>query len=354
MCGVLVGAVILGGCLPATAGARAPRAFFGIAPQTELTDADASYMRAGGIGSIRWPLAWGVVQPEPGGPYQWRSIDRVVRIAAHHHLRVLPFLCGPPAWAVPTPRALPMHTRAQRRGWRTFARAAVRRYGPAGGFWKGHAVPYLPVRTWQVWNEANFFYFARPVSPKQYGRLFVETSKAIKRANGTARVILSGLFGKPEQPRRKGMPAVRFLAALYRVPGLRQWSDGVSLHPYASHARKLRRLVDSMRLVTKRHRDGSVPLYVTEMGWGSQNDPRTVSFERGLRGQARELKRAYRFLIRSRRHLRIRAVYWFSWKDLEGACSFCDSAGLFYGGSGFVAKPAWRTFVSYSGGKLRP
>jgi hypothetical protein len=108
-----------------------------------------------------------------------------------------------------------------------------------------------------------------------------------------------------------------------------------------------------MRSIARRNSD-RVPLFITEMGWGSQDDPQVVSFEQGLYGQRRELRRAYRWLIRERRDLNIRSVYWFSWKDMAGACSFCDSAGLFYAGSGFVAKPAWKTFVAFSGGRIAP
>lgn len=311
-------------------------------------------MRAGGIGAVRAPLCWSGVQPQPDAAYDWHSFDRLVRIAAHHRLRVLPFLCDPPRWAVPTASAFPLRDRGERRGWLRFVRAAVNRYGPHGGFWRRRAGPYLPIRSWQVWNEANFYYFARPISPRLYGRLFVLTARTIRRTRPRSRVVLSGLFGRPNVPRRRGMPAVRFLAALYRVPGLRRVVGGVALHPYAARASQVRRLVIGIRAVTRRHRDGAVPLFITEMGWGSQPDPRRVAFEKGLRGQARELRAAYRFLTRNRRRLGIRAAYWFSWKDVAGACSFCDSAGLFYGGAGFAPKPAWYALLHFTGGKAAP
>ncbi len=68
-------AAILFACLAAVpvllsvsgaSGARLPQpptGFFGIAPQTPLTEEDARYMRAGGIESIRVPVAWSEVQP---------------------------------------------------------------------------------------------------------------------------------------------------------------------------------------------------------------------------------------------------------------------------------------------------
>jgi hypothetical protein len=340
---------------PQSTARSAPAGFFGIAPQTELTRLDAAYMRAGGIRSIRWPLSWSGIQPVEDGPYLWAGFDHVVRVAARHRLRVLPFLSATPSWAAPDFRIMPVVNRAQRRSWGRFVKAAVRRYGPGGGFWRAHpAVPRLPIRAWQVWNEANFFYFARPISPRRYGRLVKLTSRAVKRIDPRVRVILSGLFGSPRERRGRGLAAVRFLDALYRVRRIERFFDGVALHPYAARVGELKTLVAGMRSVTRRNSDPRVPLFITEMGWGSQNDPKVVAFERGLKGQARELRRAYRYLLRNRRRLHIKAAYWFSWKDLAGSCNFCDSAGLFYGGAGFSPKPAWRTFVDFTGGHPQP
>jgi len=98
-----------------------------------------------------------------------------------------------------------------------------------------------------------------------------------------------------------------------------------------------------------------VPLYITEMGWGSQNDYNEVAFEQGIRGQVRELKGAYGYLLENRARLDLKQVYWFSWQDLSGACNFCDSVGLFReGGKHLRPKPAWHAFVALTGGRLRP
>ena len=94
--------------------------------------------------------------------------------------------------------------------------------------------------------------------------------------------------------------------------------------------------------------DAATGLYLTEMGWGSQNDPNVVAFEQGIQGQARELRKAYRFLIAERHTLNLKGTYWYSWKDNPEytACSFCDSVGLFRAGPKFRPKPAWRAFVA--------
>lgn len=350
---------------PTAGGSAKPsRGFFGIAPQTALTERDIQYMRAGGIGSVRLPFIWPSIQPGPQSGYDWSGVDSAVEAAARGGLRVLPFFFGTPRWLARKPTTLPIGSRRARQAWVAFVKAAVKRYGRGGEFWTEHApgvVQYepaisrpLPVQAWQVWNEANFFYFAFPVSPGRYARLLKLTQPAIKSADRKADVILSGLFGDPDESGRRGMDAPDFLDALYRSPGIKSRFDGVALHPYAFHVDDLEDLVEELRAVALENRDRTAGLYITEMGWGSQNDPNIVAFEQGIRGQVRELRRAYRYLIRNRRRLNLKSTYWFSWKDIEGACNFCDSVGLFRRGERFRPKPAWRAFVRLTGGRVRP
>ncbi len=364
---VLLLALVAALLAPAAAQAL-PSTFFGIAPQTALTDTDASYMKAGGIGSVRWPFNWELIQPTKKGGYDWSSVDQAVAAASRKGLKVLPFLYGAPRWIANKPTTLPIDSGRARKAWLAFVDAAIARYGPGGEFWNEHApsqaavnyVPAVPrpqpIRTWQVWNEANFFYFAYPVSPSRYAKLLKLTYKEIKADDPLAKVVLSGLFGAPDQQGKRGMDATKFLAALYRVPGIRNYFDAVALHPYAFHVEDLEELTEEMREVIVENHDNSTGLYLTEMGWGSQNDPNVVAFEQGIQGQARELRKSYAYLIANRHRLNLKGTYWYSWKDNPeyAACSFCDSVGLFGAGRGFHPKPAWRAFVALSGGRARP
>ena len=89
----IVPLLALAAALLAPAVAQAlPSTFFGIAPQTALTDRDASYMKAGGIGAVRWPINWAVVQPTAKGGYDWSSVDPAIAAASRKGLKVLPFL----------------------------------------------------------------------------------------------------------------------------------------------------------------------------------------------------------------------------------------------------------------------
>ncbi len=342
----------------------APRSFFGIVPQTVLSEEDARYMRAGGIGSIRLPINWESVQPTRLGGYDWGSVDREVVIAAGQGLRILPFLSGVPRWLSHKSTRLPIDSGRARQGWTAFVKAAVQRYGPEGEFWVEHSPSVaedgivigrpLPIHVWQIWNEANFFYFDYPVSPTRYARLLKLSYGAVKSADPGAQILLSGLFGEPDEGGKRGMSAADFLSALYRVPGIKHYFDDIALHPYAFHVADLEAMVEQMREVVLENHDRGAGLYITEMGWGSQNDPNIVAFEQGYGGQARELRSAYRYMLRNRHRLNLKAAYWFTWKDSRAYCSFCDSVGLFRETERFHAKPAWHVFVGITGGRARP
>jgi len=341
---------------------KPPRGFFGIAPQTPLSDEDVRYMRAGGIESLRMPIAWSAVQPTPNGGYDWSTIDPTVEVAARGGLEILPFLAGTPRWLGKL-TTLPVRNARQRAAWTAFVKAAVERYGPGGQFWLEHRTEGVnyepaitapkPIRTWQVWNEANFFYFAFPVSVNNYAKLLTITQRAIKAVQPGAKIVLSGLFARPNARGKKGMGAAAFLEGLYRIPGMRSRFDSVALHPYAIDTRELEEMVEEFHEVSRENRDRP-GLYVTEMGWGSQDNFEEVAFEQGVRGQVRQLKGSYGYLIENQRRLNLKQVHWFSWKDAPLLCSFCDSVGLFRQGPRFKPKPSWHAFVKITGGRARP
>jgi hypothetical protein len=368
LCLACLGTVALGGSTSSAAPPlpAPPAEFFGMAPQLGMTESDAEYMAAGGISTVRLPVIWSSVQPTRNGGYNWAGLDEGVTIAARAGLRVMPFLYGTPRWLASKQTTLPVNNAKQRQAWAEFLEAAVERYGPGGEFWREHRrtgpgpdyeppVPNLPIRNWQIWNEANFFYFALPVSPIRYAKLLTASSRTIKASDPGAKVILTGLFAKPTASGARGMPAAKFLEILYRVPGIKSRFDGIALHPYAVDTETLEEFVEAFHEVTVENHD-RVPMYITEMGWGSQNDFHKVAFEQGIQGQVSELRGAYRYLIANSRRLDLKQVFWFSWKDNHKipSCNFCDSVGLFREGRGFSPKPAWRAFVALTGGSLRP
>lgn len=331
---------------PPAASAGAPAGFFGMSPQGMTNAFDFELMAEAGVRSVRIPLYWS--QVENVGPFaaepDWSRFDLDVEQAARHGLEVMPTVWGSPPWVAPELRLEPTHG-WQLRAWASFLRRAVQRYGPGGTFWREEReedLPYMPIRRWEIWNEENIVTFGR-ADPKRFAPLVRVSGRIVHAGGGEA--ILGGLFGRPLQiPPNVG--SGRFLNELYRARRVKQFFDGVALHPYVSDAGAMRAQIRNLRRVMRIHNDAATPLYVTELGWGSASFE--SRWERGPWGQAEELDQAFSMLASHRRAWRIGGAWWFSWTDALGSCQFCDSAGLLT--EAREAKPSWYEFTAWTGG----
>lgn len=344
-----------------------PKNFWGVVPQAQPNLEQLQRLKRGGVASIRIPVIWPAVQPIRNGAFNWSGIDAQVENATLSGIAVLPFLVGAPSWAVPlvpvpgsggsvkASRNLPV-SGAAAAGWSGFVRAAVARYGPGGAFWVEHpSIPPRPIRNWQIWNEQNFEYFVTRPNPAEYGRLVKLSSVAIKGADPGARVILGGLFARPREAEFKRKPplayfATDFLDQMYeKTPGIKSKFQGVALHPYTSTFRRLTPYIEELRAVLKANHDAAKGLWITELGWSSQHPALNNSFAKGRQGQATQLRGAFNLLRSRQSKWRLQQVDWFSVDDQRGSCNFCDGSGLF--AAGFVPKPAWSAFTSFTGGR---
>lgn len=344
----VLAAVLLG--LPAAApAAPAPPGFVvGISPQTPAGDGDYSLMAEAGLSSLRLPLNWARI--EPHSPYlvepDWEDFDRPVTVAARHGLRVFPFVWGTPPWIATEELIEPVRHGWDARAWASFLRRAVERYGPGGAFWRENPdLPPLPIRTWEIWNESNIVSFSARPDPRRFARLLRVSGRAIHRADPGAKAILGGLFGRPLQI-PPNIASGDYLNRVYRSGRVKPYFDGVGLHPYVADAAAIRAQIRNLRRVMSQHGDAATPLYVTELGWGS--DSFQTRWERGPLGQARELDQALSILTSNRRRWRVAGLWWFSWADAGTLCQFCDSAGLLT--ERREAKPAWYSFNAWTGG----
>jgi hypothetical protein len=251
-----------------------------------------------------------------------------------------------------------VQTAGQRAAWREFLRLAVFRYGPGGSFWaENPLLPAHPIRIWQIWNEENYKYFVARPNPAQYGRLVVESFRDLRSADRGARIVLGGLFLRPKGGGKKPAGQIRrawfaadFLEQMYRAtPGVRGKFMAVALHPYSKGYRELTPEIEEVRAALKKSRDPGRALWVTELGWSSGKPNATNGhnqFEKGWRGQARELSGAFELLQAKSASWRVKRVYWFSFTDAPGTCNFCDGSGLF--SQSFAAKPAWSAYKRFA------
>jgi hypothetical protein len=354
--------------LPAAAAqAKLPTDFWGLVTNEAPKPEAAATLKAGGVESFRVPIPWGAVQPGRGDLPQWDSIDPYIRAGAEAGVSVLPFLLGAPAWVVHSeavgggraPVSLPVQTSSQRAAWREFLRLAVFRYGPGGSFWaENPLLPEHPIRTWQIWNEENYKYFAARPSPSQYGQLVVDSYRDLRSADPGARIVLGGMFARPKGGDTKAAPgrikrqylAADFLEQMYKTtPGVRGKFLAVALHPYSHTYRQLGPEIEEVRAALKASRDPGRAIWLTELGWSSGHPSAANGhnkFEKGRAGQARELRGAFGLLRAKAAAWRLKRVYWFSFTDSPGTCNFCDGSGLF--GEGLKAKPAWSSYKSFA------
>jgi len=338
----------MAGSLP---GGKTPRGFIGISPQGHTDATDYELMGRAGIRSVRLPMNWADIVPKPRERFapSWAGFDDQVAFAAENGIRVFPFLWGTPSWVSRRLGAEPVATARQRREWLRFVRLAALRYGPGGSFWRERDdLPALPVRQWEVWNEQNIVTFSRDPDPAVFGRLVRITGRLLHRLDRGSTVILGGFFGRPLQV-PPNVHSDAYLAELYEIPGIKRHFDGVALHPYVADVRAMRPQIERLRRVMRLNGDARTKLYMTELGWGS--DGFESRWERGPRGQARQLDRAFAMLTANRGRWRIGGVWWFSWADVAGSCQFCDSAGLLTARR--EAKPSWYRFNAWTGGRAQ-
>lgn len=335
-----------------------PADFWGVVPQASPSAETLQMLKRGGVESIRVPISWGSVQPNNPREWDWSDADTLIEAAAVARLNVLPFLSGAPGWAVPVERRfgsskyLPVRSGKQRAGWERFVSEAVHRYGPGGAFWREHPeLPPRPIRLWQVWNEPNFKYFVARPNPAEYGKLVKLTYTAAKASDPGAKLILGGLFARPIEATFHVRPpqayfAATFLQQMYRdTPGIKSKFTGIALHPYTGSWKNLPGRIEEVRRVLITNHDSAKGLYITEMGWSSEPPQQGNSFDKGLNGQARELKGAFKLLKANQARWNVRGVYWFSIGDYAGLCNFCGGSGLFHGSR---PKPAWRAYMHFA------
>jgi hypothetical protein len=340
--------LILALLAPATAQAYLPEGFIGVSPQSAASASDFKLMREAGIDSVRLPLYWSATQTHSPltGPTDWSGFDREVGLAAEAGIRIMPFVWGSPEWVAADVIDLPVRTSWQRWGWSSFLREAAQRYGPGGSFWEENPeLPFLPIHRWEIWNEQNIVTFADPVDPERFATLIRISGRILHRVDPDAQVIVGGFFGRPLQVPPNAASG-DFLSRLYRTRDVKRYFDGVALHPYVARAQAMGAQIVNLRRIMRVHNDAATPIYVTELGWGSDSGP--TRWERGLYGQANQLSRSFAMLSAQRLRWRVGGVWWFTWTDEGGTCAFCHSAGLLT--ENRQAKPAWYRFNAWTGG----
>lgn len=334
--------------MPTTAAAKgAPKGFYGVVPQEALSAGDYANLAAGNVGTARISFNWasfqqvkGRCKPKPTvAVCSWTVMDAVLASLAQSGVRALPILYGSPGFISKKASKPPLKGKGKK-GWKSFLKAAAKRYGRKGVFWKSYddygAKP-MPIKDWQVWNEPNSKQFWHP-SPnaRKYAKLVKASSKALGKGDKKADVVLGGMFADAK------VPIVPYMRKFYKAKKIRRHFDDLAIHPYAPSIGGLKRQLRSARKAARGH----TGIRVTEMGWSSRKGGHPLN--KGKKGQAKLLKSSFRLLTKKRRSWNITGINWFALRDTNNreTCVFCRRAGLFSDGDS--PKPSWRAFKKFS------
>jgi polysaccharide biosynthesis protein PslG len=226
-----------------------------------------------GVGTVRVALSWDEVEPRPprqyDHEYHWDGPDERAALLARHGLRMYPAIAYSASWArQPGTTALGPPQPEQFQGYAEFAAAAATRYGPGGSFWVEHPeLPYLPVDSWEIWNEPNLAYFwgGKEPDPSQYAHLLSGALDAIRAVQRGANVVLGGLSGSvnPQRYLRK---------VLGEVPSLRRRLDHVGLHPYGGSAGAAFKRLAGFREALDEYGREAIRIEISEDGMTTRRD----------------------------------------------------------------------------------
>jgi polysaccharide biosynthesis protein PslG len=345
---------------PARADRSVPRGFVGTVADGPLLTARPNLfgnqlgpMVRAGVESLRMTFDWRRIQPYAtlddvpledrgsyrlvdGVPTRFTETDEWVAQTAQRGITMLPVLLYAPDWAArhPYTKNTPPKDPNQ---FASFAAAMVGRYGEDGSFWTERPeVPRMPIEYWQVWNEPHFseFWGDRPWAG-DYVKLLRASYDAIHGADPVANVVLAGLANRSWQ----------YLDEIYRKGG-RDFFDLAAIHPFTGQVEGIVKILHKVRRVMRRRDDARMPLLVTEMSWTSAHGKTEKSYgiEEDEKGQAKQLRHAFKLLAAKRRGLHLRRVYWYTWmtRDRSTVQPF-DYAGVTrFMKDGVVKKPAFK------------
>jgi hypothetical protein len=273
-------------------------------------------------------------------------LDRRVAAAARAGLIVRPVVIAAPRWARlhPSEEFSPPRSAEQSAA---FVATLVRRYGPNGSFWAAHpAVPALPIRTWQIWNEPvggdgdttpSVFWVDDEPFQARFVELMRTSYAAIKAVDPTATVVLGALVGKSWLQ----------LQRIYDAAGAGTF-DAVALHPYTVDPDDVLQVLRNVRGVMQANGDGAKPIEITEITWPAFDIEQVLQagYSRTVTNQAWWLRQTFAGILREREALNISLVLWYTWigRDRSDADVF-DHAGLLNLANGTLReKPALRDF----------
>jgi len=244
-------------------------------------------MRAG-IRSVRDNALWAAIEPRAGELGIPAPLENYITAATESGL--VPLL------------VLVHGNRLYDGGLKPHSPTAVAAYARYAGFVAAHFAGRAGF--YEIWNEWDQHSTKDPGSPEEYVRLVAAASREIRRADSKAKVLAGSITSTGI---RDG-----FLDDIIDR-GVLAYADGLAIHPY-NHSSKNRRPEDwadwmtdlNSHIEARIHR--KVALYITEMGWPTQQSGTGVTEQR----QAEYLARLY---LLARTMPFIKGVWWYDLRN---------------------------------------
>lgn len=226
---------------------------------------------AAGIRTVRLDVSWAMLQPsgrQRFDPWGVAFTDRVIGMCRDRGIAVLVTLWLTPPWANRGrgERALPEDPA-------DYARVARWMAGRHAG----------AVMGWEVWNEPNSTDFLADADPSGYAALLRAAYPAFHAGDPDAAVVFGGVQYNDDA----------WIDRAYAA-GVRGHFDVMATHPYPAVADQSPTANDdatiwafahaaAVRRLMVRHGDGDKPLWFTEIGWSTHdNPPGTPHWARGV------------------------------------------------------------------------
>jgi hypothetical protein len=268
--------------LPAPGGAVVPAASPGIDGQAvpgETSERTFAELKALGIRHARVDLLWCEIEREASKP-DWTVFDSVVASAARYGIELTPVVLCAPGWA---------NDGAHYLAYPTDLAAFERFFGAV-------LSRYPQIRAWEIWNEPNNEYFARPhprVEP--FVALLGAAHRARASVGSQAKLVSGGLAVSQSFGMFDFFEQMAAAGALDLI-------DGLGVHPYSVRApddprSTFMRIRELRRRLVARGRPG-ISIWLTE--YGVPDSTRRSGYgEAGGQGhQAELLRRAYAIAAR--------------------------------------------------------
>lgn len=271
----------------------------------------------------------------------WTYYDLLFERASKRGITILPYLLqGSGVYPGPSLYA----------DWGSWVKKVIQRYGSGGKFWSEHSsIPYMPVNTWEVWNEPN-----KPENnpggvrdPEAFASFFIFSSTEIHAVQPGAQVLVGGLYlGNWTEPSMED-----YVSRMYNVSGMASAINGLAIHPYGFTSGQqitefANEVINIRTVLNRRPLGSSKPLWITELGWPVEYeyavDPPT---------QAELLRLSFNWVKSVAASYNIQALTWHNARDYptekwDFHSGLRDLNGLF--------RPAWYSFQEQTGAARWP